>query len=288
MIANLSQYAGAAAILLLALVLVLAVWRVPMRVSYAELGTFHLGAWGQSVDPASAFQAITAVPDPVLTTQGNDIRVPKTLPYLVGTAAMINDATLVRAEIQSPSLRSIFNIDIEPIVQGKILVNPQLADIMQGLAIPLVPDESLNAFVQSDPAAPALHYILAWLADGPLQPVKGNIYTIRATSAIALVANTWQNGALVFSQVLPAGNYSVVGMRARGANLVAARLVFVGGTYRPGVPGVSAIGGLDNEYQRFGGMGVFGNFDNTTPPTIDCLGDTDAAQFYEFDLIKNK
>jgi hypothetical protein len=35
-------------------------------------------------------------------------------------------------------------------------------------------------------------------------------------------------------------------------------------------------------------MGVFGQFDNTTPPTVDFLGDTDAAQTGIFDLIKVK
>lgn len=249
---------------------------------------FHLAAWFQSVDPGNAFQAIPGVPDPAITVAGNDIRVPKPLPFIVGYGGVINDASLLRAELQSPSLRAVFNLDVEPVVQGKIFTNPQLFNIIIGNAVPVVPDESLNWFVQSDPAAAAIHYGVAMLADAPLQPVKGNYYSIRATSAVALVAGTWVNGPLVFAQVLPAGAYQVVGMRARGANLLAARLVFVGGTYRPGVIAAAAIGGLDNDYQRFGNMGVFGQFDNTTPPTVDCLGDTDAAQSFIFDLIKVK
>jgi hypothetical protein len=77
-------------------------------------------------------------------------------------------------------------------------------------------------------------------------------------------------------------------MRARSANLVAARCVFVGGGYRPGVAGSAAITGADDDRQRFGELGVFGQFDNTTPPTVDFLGDTDAAQTGIFDLIKVK
>lgn len=249
---------------------------------------FHLAAWFQSVDPGNAFQAIPGVSDPAITVSGNDIRVPKPLPFIVGYGGVINDASLVRAEIQSPSLRKVFNLDVEPVVQGKVFTNPQLFNIIVGNGVPVEPDESLNWFVQSDPAAAAIHYGLAMLADAPLQPIKGNYYSIRATSGVALVAGSWVNGALTFSQVLPAGSYQVVGMRARGANLLAARLVFVGGTYRPGVPGVTAIGGLDNNDQRFGNMGVFGQFDNTTPPTVDCIGDTDTTQSFVFDLIKVK
>src|SRR5207247_1836789 len=100
---------------------------------------------------------------------------------------------------------------------------------------------------------------------------KGAIYTIRATAAVALAASTWVNGALTFSQALPYGTYQVVGMRARGANLAAARLVFVGQPFRPGVAGVNALGNVDPFHFRYGNMGVFGQFDSTVPPTVDCL-----------------
>jgi hypothetical protein len=249
---------------------------------------FHLGAFFQSVDPGNAFQAIAAVQDQVLTVNGNDLRVPKTLNQLVGEAALINDASLVRAQLQSPSLRRTLNRDIEPIVQGKVLTVNGRYYMHEDCPIALDGDESLNLFVQSDPAAAAIHYGLVWLADGALKPVNGPIYSVRWTAAAALVAGTWVNAPIVFSQVLPAGSYQVVGMRARGANLLAARLVFVGGGFRPGVPGVSAIGSIDDDLTRYGGMGVFGQFDNTTPPTIDFLGDTDAAQTGILDLIKVK
>jgi hypothetical protein len=277
--------AGLALFVALALVIV---WTRPTRARPGQLGVFHLGAFFQSVDPASNFQAINAVPDQVLTVNGIDLRVPKTAPLLVGETAAINDASLVRAQLQSPSLRAFLNRDIEPVSQGKVIgVNSRY--IYHGDSpVALVPDESLNLFVQSDPAAAAIHYGLVWLSDGALKPVSGPIYSVRWTAAAALVAGTWVNAPIVFSQVLPAGSYQIVGMRARSANLVAARCVFVGGGYRPGVAGSAAITGADDDRQRFGEMGVFGQFDNTTPPTVDFLGDTDAAQTGIFDLIKVK
>jgi hypothetical protein len=154
--------------------------------------------------------------------------------------------------------------------------------------IPLVFNESINFFTQNAQAAAVLSYGLLWLADGPVKPVQGPMYSVRATSAVALVAATWVNGALTFSQALPYGTYQVVGMRARGTNLLAARLVFPGAFNRPGVPACNTIGGLDFDTARYGQMGVFGQFDSTVPPTVDCLGDTDASQTYVFDLIKIK
>jgi hypothetical protein len=264
------------------------VWSIPTRAHPGELGVFHLGAFFQSVDPASAFIAINAVPDQVLTVNGVDLRVPKSASMLVGEACAINDASLVRAQLQSPSLRAFLNRDIEPVTQGKQVAANSRYIYHGDSPIALAPDESLNLFVQSDPAAPAIHYGLVWLADGALKPVSGPVFSVRWTAAAVLVAGTWVNAPIVFSQVLPAGSYQIVGMRARSANLTAARCVFVGGGYRPGVVASAAIGGADDDRQRYGEMGVFGQFDNTTPPTVDFLGDTDNAQVGVFDLVKVK
>lgn len=263
-------------------------WMRPMRINHAEVGLLHLGAFFQSVDPGNNFQAINAVNDQVLTVNGIDLRVPKTLSMLVGEACAINDASALRAQLQSPSLRATLNRDIELISLAKFLSSPQ-AEYMHGDdPVPLVGDESLNFFVQSDPAAAAIHYGLVWLADGPLKPISAPIYSVRWTAAAALAAGAWVNAPIVFSQVLPAGSYQIVGMRARSANLIAARCVFVGGGFRPGIGAVQAVSAADFKYSRFGQMGVFGQFDNTTPPTVDFLGDTDVAQFGIFDLIKVK
>jgi hypothetical protein len=247
---------------------------------------FHTVAWFQSVDPGNAFQAINGVPDPSITVNGISVRVLPTMPNIIGTAALINDASAVRAQLQSPSLRASVNQDIEPIVAAAVFgTDPPLYMHPQSPRA-LAEDEDMNFFVQSDPAAAAAHYGLAWLADGPQQAVDGEIITVRATSACALSAGVWVNGALTFSQVLPVGRYSVVGMRARGANLVAARLVFVGAAHRPGVPAVNAVGNRDSWYFRTGRLGVWGDFHTNTPPTVDCLGITDTAQVLEFDLIR--
>jgi hypothetical protein len=133
-----------------------------------------------------------------------------------------------------------------------------------------------------------IHEAFVWLSDGPQAPISGNIFTIRATSAITLSSGIWVNGNLTFNQVLPAGRYAVVGMRVRGANLVAARLVFPAQFHRPGVLAVASIGNVDPYWPRFGRMGSFGEFENTVPPTLDALGVTDTVQTLLLDLIQVK
>jgi len=246
----------------------------------------HLSAFFQNVNNALALLPIAAVPDQVVTVQGNDVRVPAGLTNIVGQAALINSVTGLRAQIQSPSLRAIANVDVEPIINALVFGSPPEQTIHGDSPIPLQANESLNFAVANNAAVD--NYGLVWIADGPLQAVKGSIYTVRATGAATLAAGAWVNTSLTFAQTLPVGRYQIVGVRARGANLVAARLVFIGGTFRPGVAALNAIGDLDPWYSRYGSMGVFGEFDSTTPPTVDCLGVTDAAQVFDFDLIKTK
>lgn len=246
----------------------------------------HLAAYGQSVNLAGVLTAINAVQDPVLTTSGVDVRVPKELPYLIGQAALVGNATPSRAQIQSPSLRAMTNLDVEPVVGAVVFGSPPESILHPDAPIPLVANESLNFALQATGGVATQNYGLVWLSDGPLQPVRGSIYSVRATSAITLAADAWVNGNLTFAQALPAGRYQVVGMRALGTNLVAARLVFVGGFFRPGVPSVNALGDLDPQGFRYGYAGVFGEFEHTNPPTVDALGVTDSAQQYILDLVK--
>lgn len=248
----------------------------------------HIAAWGQSVDLAGVLTALNAVQDPVLTTAGVDVRVPAAMPFIIGQAALLGNATPSRAQLSSPSLRAMVNLDIEPIVAALVFGSFPEQLIHPDSPIPVVANESLNFNAQATGGAATQNYGLVWLADGPQAAVKGSIYSLRATAGITLAADTWVNGNLTFAQTLPAGTYQVVGMRARGTNLVAARLVFIGGMWRPGVPAVNAIGNVDPYAFRYGNMGVWGQFDNTTPPTVDCLGVTDVTQTFDLDIIRIK
>lgn len=246
----------------------------------------HLAGYYQSIDPGGVLTPITAVQDPVLTTQGNDVRIPSAVPYLVGALALLNDASAAAAQLQSPSLRAEYNLDIEPVIASNKVGNYTERCMWPDDPIQLDVNESLNFAVKSDPAAAADHYGLVWLSDGKLQPVAGEIISIAGTGAAALAAGKWVNTNITFGQVLPAGKYAAVGLRARGTNLVAARLVFPGGTMRPGVAAQNTVAQFDIPGFRRGEYGVWGQFDNTTPPTIDCLGVTDVAQNFVLDLIK--
>lgn len=247
---------------------------------------FHLGAFFESIDPGGALTFIAAVREDTFFTSGDDWRVPDELTNLIGVGALINDASLARAQLQSPSLRIMAELDIEPIIASTTWGSPPEVLMFPMSPLQLKGQESLNLQMDSDPAAAVVHALLFWLADGPVQPVQGNIFTVRATAALQQVAGVWTNGNLTFSTDLPSGRYQVVGFRARGGDGLGARLVFPNQTARPGVPVVNAITEEDHSMFRHGHLGVFGEFEHTVPPTVDIFDGTVSAQTFLLDLIQ--
>lgn len=246
----------------------------------------HLLAFYKSVDPAGALVNITPVADQAIRSTTTGFIIPGDIANMVAEAALSAATGPAQGQVQSPSLRQLANQDILPIVAAvKFGTNPAWQHHFQAPR-PLKGNEELDFYVKATGGVAAACYGLVWLADGARQPTSGNIFTVYATGAATLAAGAWVNTALTFGSTLPAGTYNVVGFRAEGANLVAARLSFVGMGYRPGVPAVNAVGDMDPTVTRNGRFGSLGVFDVNQPPTVDCLGVTDTAQVFALDLIK--
>lgn len=255
---------------------------------------FTLVAFSESQDPGAAFVAVAAVPDPHIFVSGDDIRLPDEMRFVVGHAVLINGIAVVpQARLTSPSLRSVFNQDLLPIVNGAVMAdNPRLT-MRPGSPLPLMGAEAINLEANYDEVAAALASSLIWLADGPIAPVAGDIHTVRATAAHAGIALGWGNGAITFAQTLPVGRYQVVGMRANAntaaaATTLAMRLVFPGGVWRPGTytSNVHASPDAQDGIFRNGRLGVWGEFHTNAPPTLDVFGSTQAVHQVLLDLIR--
>jgi len=248
----------------------------------------HLAAFYQSVNSAAGYAALNAVPDVAVYTQGGNIRVPPDIANLLAEAALSAQTSPFSAQIQSPSLRELANQDIGPIAPALLFSSDTQLQWHGDNPRALQGNEALTASVFATGGAAAGNYVLAWLADGAVKPSPGKQFTMRLTAAAVLSAGLWVNSPLTFGSSLPAGSYQVVGMRAEGAHLVAARLVFIGGAYRPGVPAEPTASSAYFSNFRDGAYGVLGEFDINQPPTVDCLGATDTTQVIYLDLIKSK
>jgi hypothetical protein len=244
----------------------------------------HLIGYETSASQAAP-TAITPIPDQVVQIQGTTVLVPQGVANIVYAAAMINSAAAtLRAQISSPSLLATVPIDISPINNGLVFGSLPRVVHLGTQPIPLVPAEPLSILVQN--GAAVMNRAFLWLADGAVKPVSSKCYPVRFTTSISLVTASWVNGAITLATSLPAGNYQVIGMRMWSANGVAARLFFKGSFFRPGVPMGNAED--NNEWPDFrtGDYGVWDQFNNITPPSVDCMGVTDSAQVGFLDLVK--
>jgi hypothetical protein len=246
---------------------------------------FTLIGWQQNVNTGGVLTEIDALPDQHVRVEDNNIIVPRGMNALLGAFHCAATATL--AQLASPALRRTLLLDIAPINVGAEPLSPPPFVNKFYAPIALDEDEALRALVAGGETAAERKVMLVWLGDGPQSPVTGEIFTVRATGSTTLTAYAWTNVALTFTQTLPAGRYAVVGMRAESAGCIAARLVFVGGTWRPGCIGSDSIADLSPDIFRHGALGVWGEFEHTQPPTVDFLSiSADTSEVVYLDLVK--
>jgi len=226
---------------------------------------------------------IAGLADPHVRVSGDDIYVPDELPFLAG--AFFCGTQLAQAQILSPTLRRLANLDIQAYDVGAEPGSPpNLYNIFRSPRA-LVGSEQINAKIITSQSYYA--HALVWLSSGPITPVTGEIFTVRCTASTTLTAYAWTNAALTFTQTLPMGRYQVVGMRAKSTGLIAARLVFTGFAWRPGCIGCDAVNDIEQEIFRSGQLGVWGEFAHDAPPTVDFLSvSADTSEEVYLDLIK--
>jgi hypothetical protein len=229
----------------------------------------------------SALAAIAGIADPHVRVSGNDIYVPN-MNKLLGVFA--GGADLMEVRLQSPSLRRMVNQRIMPVYPEALpagswygerghfwKVNPRTLDIA----------EALNAFCLN--GAASAEYVFVWLMDTLAPLPTGEMVTIEATMTVTGVVGTWVNGAITFTQTLPAGRYAVAGMRIYTTATVAARLVFPDTSARPGCMARPNYYAQDLPETRYGGLGNWGEFEHDAPPTVDVL--TNVGASFEHDLV---
>lgn len=248
---------------------------------------FTLIGWAQSQDTSGVLTGVNALPDPHVRVVSKDIIVPS-LNQLIGVYAL--GATITQAQLQSPTMRRVLNLDIRPLEVGAVpKTYPAMLDLIAN-PIHLTTDEALDAFVAEGAAGAEQEIVLAFLGDGNYAKPSGDVFTVRATGATTLTAFAWTNAAMTFSQSLPAGRYAIVGARGESAGMIAFRFVGVGYNWRPGAIGFASAGLVDDARTRaeaYGGLGTWLEFAHNTPPTVDVLSSSaDTSEVFHLDLVK--
>lgn len=262
---------------------------------------------------AVALGNIAGLADTHVTVLGDNITVPDQCNKILGVCAL-NEATagsiITEIQISSPSLRATSLLDVAcwnangaVAAATQIPNNPPMYCDFKEAPIQLQPGEALQALSAVD-VVPAgeTDTVVIILTDGILaNPFTGRIETLIADAAAAAVINVWSPTAIVFRQALRAGTYALVGMKASGVSMTAARLVFGNQGPRPGTiavntaAGAGGVGTFGDASEvagglfRYGRLGVWGMFTHTNPPVVEVLcsiADAAIGMQFAFDVIK--
>jgi len=243
-------------------------------------------AWAESQDAAAAWVKVLGVPDTSVSVSGDDIYCPS-LTEIVAYGAICEQTIASQARFTSPSMLEFgFEEYVSSLGSGLTFAAfPQVTD-KRFSPITLTEQEAIQSEVYNNPSGAAFSYHFMTLSDTAITPVTGAaIRTVRCTAAASLSAGTWASSSLTFPVSLRAGNYQCVGARCNSANGVVFRLLFQGSPWRPGGIVVNDEADQGTDWQRQGGLGVWGEFDSRTTPQIEVVGVTDSAQEVFLDLI---
>lgn len=246
---------------------------------------WHLAAYFASLTNGSTNTAVAAVQDNVLTrTTSNNYILPQ-----VGRLRMLYSAgvSITNARINTPSLRYVGLPSVGPLNLALAIPSPPNYTDFGEMGPQLPTADEISAEHSLGGAAPENEFTLMWVQFQRREVPGGPVFRIRFTATITGAAGTWTAGTMTPDQTLPAGRYAVVGMDVMGTNLAAARLIFPGGTYRPGCLGRNAAGNIQVKAFVDGSMGLYGVFDSVNVPSLETFAiGANTAQTIYLDVVR--
>jgi len=240
------------------------------------MGT-HLAAFKKSIDSAVLVSLDTIVDDVLTRPAADRFQVPPDYNSIAWAAAL--GVNVTRAQIVSPTLEvKRMSLDIIPHERGGIIFSLESPRVLvPKVDLVLTPTENFQIFGSEDGAgATVVAALVALKAPGALPAMpSGDIRLVRATAAVTLVVDTWTTLTPVFEKDLEPGTYVLVGFIPQSTNLIAARVMFPGGTYRPGVPGAAGANAvaLDHGADFYDKLMWYamGTFTHVSPPQFQFL-----------------
>lgn len=243
---------------------------------------FHLAAFFGSLTNNTTSN-VPVVTDNVLTnTSSNTFATPKPA-KLVGMYSA--GANITDAQLNTPSLRYV-GLPFVGVLNTALVVPSPPNVAWWGQNGPTIPEvDGIQVAHTLGGAGPENESSLIWLNYG-YKPIGGGPnYRLKFTGTITAVTGAWAGGAMTATSVLPQGTYDVVGMDVIGTNLLAARLVFPGSFFRPGVLCRNTLAAIPDDSMTDQRLGCFGTFKSINLPNLEILSTgANTAQTIYLDL----
>lgn len=192
------------------------------------------------------------------------------------------------ARLITPSTRQITSPFLLPINAALVPVTrPYVVDYTQD-PITLRGVEEVEILVNQTAGANQ-NITVVWAAEMSNTPPApaGTVYTLRGTSATAVVANVWSQINMAWIDTLPQGVYAVIGLQHFSTNGQASRLIFKTQVERPGTLSLATQNLINNPLFRMGNLGEMGRFNTFTMPNVEVLANAaDAAHVVYLDIVR--
>lgn len=184
-------------------------------------------------------------------------------------AAYVGIPNGTAARVNSPSQRDPFLPYLFPISLTALPDNIPPVYLPRDRGPTAYNNEYLTIEASRGGAAIGDSYTLLWLTKG-LQPVPpGPVRAERFTATLTGAAGVWTIGNIAFADQLPNATYAIVGGAFFDTNMLAGRLVFNGGNYRPGTLAQGAQGEWTTPAFTQFEFGLWGKFWSQTPPQFE-------------------
>jgi hypothetical protein len=241
---------------------------------------FHLCAFSGSIAQLTADLQIPAVSDQIFTrNSANNFILPQPGKLRLATGLSAN---LQRWRINTPSLRQIGLPYLAPVNVSATIPSP-VNVYNPGEFGPTIPqaDEIQSDATQGGAAAEVVN-IFHWYQFRRQEVPVGVEYKLRLTATITGITNGWANGTMSPGNTLPAGIYAVTGLDVVGTNILAGRLIFAGGGWRPGCLARQSLGQIPRPEFDNGELGSYGTFDSVNLPNLEifCVGANASQEIY--------
>ena len=244
----------------------------------------HLVAWQANADQASLTR-ITTVTDDVLTPDGTTrFLVPSDYNQIHWMAA--SGPSLTDARVVTPSLdvrrENLVVIPREDGDEQWTLTNPSIS--VPQRPVQLITTESIEFQTAEDGGTTQQNGLVSLGPATPTPMPDGDIRTVVATGTTAAVAHAWTSITdLTLETSLEPGRYSLVNFFASSATAIAARVIFQGGGYRPGLPAfegaADAAANVNAEILQRISFYDMGNFSHITVPVWQYFCQTTDSSF---------
>jgi hypothetical protein len=245
---------------------------------------FHLLAYSASI-AANTETDLTPVQDDIVPIQNGHF-LPQSGMNVLFATGMATDISKLR--IVTPTLRQVTTPFIRPLIPALIGGTLRFVDNYLRNPIYLQALEEVSLLgTQTGGGAEQTTALLAISPAPPAVSTAGAVYRMRGTGATTVTAHGWTTCPITWNDSLPAGVYSVIGLTAIGVTCQAARLIFQGQVWRPGVLGIHAVTDIEDSLMKDGRLGEFGRFTQTALPQVQFLCNAaDTAQEVYLDIIR--